>query len=84
MSVAKGFSSIADDSQPHSGMAQDWVQVAELRSAEAITGGESRWLIDRLMRDGGISACEQRLIDFLAEESPNIHESLTRLIRDAA
>ena len=64
--------------------AQDWVAPHALREAEAVTGGEARWLIAHLRRDHVISAPERKLLAFLAEESPEIHESLSALIDQAA
>ena len=63
---------------------QGWLQPQELRQAEAITSGESRWLIDRLNRDGKLSSSEERLLAFLAEESPDIHASLATFVPRAA
>jgi hypothetical protein len=47
--------------------------------AERITHGEAQWLIGRLLKDGTLDANEQALLDYLAVESPSIHESLTSL-----
>ena len=62
---------------------QGWLEDGKLGAAEAITQTESRWIIDRLNRDGRVSSCERALLAFLAEESPDIHASLTALIRAA-
>lgn len=51
---------------------------------EAITAGEAKWLIDRLNRDAIMHENEVALLKFLADESPDIHESLTKLISRAA
>jgi len=61
-----------------------WLSAANLRTAEAISAGEARWLTDRLLRDGEISKPERALLQFLAEESPDIHASLTALMARAA
>jgi hypothetical protein len=51
--------------------------------AEILTEGESRWLIERLNRDGGIDSNERALLDFIARECPAIHRSLAPLLHAA-
>ena len=69
--------------KPHT-HGQDWLSEERMEVAEIVTQHEARWLIDRLQRDGEISLPEQRLLAFLAKESPEIHASLTALIHRAA
>ncbi|NNC38179.1 MAG: hypothetical protein EX271_00480 [Acidimicrobiales bacterium] len=52
-------------------------------AAEKITDGEANWLIERLNRDGKLDANERALLAFLAEECPDIHESLKPMIKAA-
>jgi len=52
--------------------------------AERITESEAEWLIERLNRDGKLSANENALLAFLRDDCPDIHESLMPLIRSAA
>lgn len=51
--------------------------------AEKITHEEAHWLIDRLNRDGTLDTNERALLEFLAEECPDIHESLMPMIKAA-
>jgi hypothetical protein len=54
------------------------------RAAEPVTADEVKWLADRIGRDGQLHRNERALIDFLREESPDIHPSLRTLIDTAA
>ena len=56
---------------------------AEIGKAEKITVTEASWLVDRLNRDGHLSANEKALLQFLAEESPDLHESLIPYVNAA-
>ncbi len=56
---------------------------ASINQAEKITFAEADWLIKRLNRDGGIDANEQALLNFLAQECPDIHASLTPYLKAA-
>jgi len=49
---------------------------ANVMEAERITGGEAAWLIERLNRDGKLCTNERALLQFLEEESPDVHGSL--------
>ncbi|ODN69721.1 hypothetical protein [Methylobrevis pamukkalensis] len=57
---------------------------AETTVAETVTADEVKWLADRIGRDGTLHANEKALLDFLREESPDIHPSLRTLIDTAA
>ena len=61
-----------------------WLDEERLSVAERVSGTESRWLVDRIARDGVRSELEQALLDFLAEESPYIHATLRQAIERAA
>ena len=75
----KNLKSISEtDTQTFSHM--DGSAVSE---AEKITATEAGWLIERLNRDGALDDNERALLTFLAEECPDIHESLTPMIRAA-
>lgn len=52
-------------------------------NAERVTATEATWLVERLNRDGTINANERALLDFLRDESPEVHDSLRPLIRAA-
>ena len=72
------------DTGSDAGAAVRWLDTQRLSEAERITGPESRWLIDRIARDGIRSSHEQALLDFLAEESPSIHATLRQAMERAA
>ncbi len=55
-------------------------QRIEIITNEEITEGEAEWLIERLGRDGRITANEQALIAFLFKESPKIHPKLQEFV----
>ena len=55
-------------------------QRVEIITNEEITEGEATWLAERIGRDGRITANEQALLDYLRQESPEIHPALTELI----
>ena len=55
-----------------------------LDRAELVTGADARWLVDHLRRDHIVSEPERRLLAFLRDESPQIHDTLTVLIAKAA
>ena len=59
------------------------MDAAKNASAERVTAAESQWLIERLNRDGGIDANERALLEFLAQECPDIHSALIPLIKAA-
>lgn len=51
---------------------------------ERITGVEADWLANRIGRDGKFHENEKALIDFIKEESPEIHPTLKPLIERVA
>ena len=55
-------------------------QRVEIITNETITEGEATWLAERIGRDGRITANEQALLDYLRQESPEIHPALTELV----
>jgi hypothetical protein len=55
-------------------------QRIEIITNEAITEGEAGWLAERIGRDGIITPNEQALLNYLREESPEIHPLLNELI----
>jgi len=55
-------------------------QRIEIITNEAITEGEAGWLAERIGRDGKITPNEQALLNYLREESPEIHPLLNELI----
>jgi hypothetical protein len=57
---------------------------SEIRAAEIISCDEARWLADRIGRDGVVHANERALLQFLRDESPDVHPSLRTLIDTAA
>lgn len=57
---------------------------ARAAQAERITESEAQWLIERLNRDGTLSANEIALLAFLRDDCPDIYESLKPLIKSAA
>lgn len=52
--------------------------------SERITGVEADWLANRIGRDGVFHENEKALIDFIREESPDIHPTLRPLIERVA
>ena len=58
----------------------------EQKSAEAvrIDQNECHWIVDRIGRDGVIHENEKALVQFLKEESPEIHPSLQALLDKVA
>jgi len=64
----------------HGSMFTDEVAIA---NAEKVTDLEATWLIERLNRDGQLDANEKALLDFLKQECPDIHASLTPLLNAA-
>ncbi len=55
----------------------------KVAQAEKITLDEASWLIEKLNRDGRLDDNERALLDFLAEECPNIHASLINYMQAA-
>lgn len=51
---------------------------------ERITGVEADWLVNRIGRDGTFHENEKALINFIKEESPDIHPTLLPLIERVA
>jgi hypothetical protein len=49
-------------------------------SNEAVSAEEAGWLVQRLTRDGQVTAHEQALLAFLKHESPSIHPALQPLL----
>ncbi len=54
------------------------------QTAEVIDEQESHWLVERIGRDGKFHENEKALIEFLKEDSPNIHPSLKPLVNMVA
>lgn len=54
------------------------------RAAEPVDAGEAAWLVGRIGKDGAFDAAERRLVEFLRQESPNIHPALRPLLDQAA
>ena len=80
--IAKSFSAWRDQRQSNKVTATHMNRKA-VANAERIIATEASWLIDRLNRDGDIDVNERALLDFLAEECPDVHASLKPLIRAA-
>ncbi|WP_371398179.1 hypothetical protein [Fretibacter rubidus] len=80
--IAKSFSAWREQLQSEKVTAIHMNHKA-VANAERIIQTEASWLIDRLNRDGTIDANERALLDFLAQECPDIHASLKPLIRAA-
>ncbi len=57
---------------------------SDIKSSERITDDEAKWLIDRLMRSGGMQENERQLLKFIGQESPDINPLLKPLIARAA
>ncbi|MEM6665931.1 MAG: hypothetical protein AAF638_05960, partial [Pseudomonadota bacterium] len=54
------------------------------RAAEPVTEDETRWLADRIGRDGVLHDHEKALLKFLRDENPNVPPALQTLIDTAA
>ncbi|MCP4185690.1 MAG: hypothetical protein GY761_20695 [Hyphomicrobiales bacterium] len=50
------------------------------KEAVVIDRGESHWIVDRIGRDGVIHENEKAIVQFLKDESPEIHPSLQPLL----
>lgn len=57
---------------------------AEIAVAERVDSDEVRWLAERIGRDGVLHDNERALLDFLRDESTDIHPSLRTLLDTAA
>ena len=57
---------------------------SEIAMSEVVTGDEASWLVDRIGRDGRVSASEKALLMFIKQESPDIHDSLEPLLAKAS
>ena len=56
----------------------------ENASSEKVDVVEAEWLVERIGRDGKLHANEIALIEFLKEESPDLHPSLKPLLDKVA
>ena len=61
------------DAQP-----QEWLGAKALADAERITPDEARWVVDRVMRDGEVTACERALLAFLDAECAPLGRKFVR------
>lgn len=57
---------------------------AGIDAARAISEDEAKWLADRIGRDGQMHRNEKALLEFIREESPDVHPALRTLIDAAA
>ena len=57
---------------------------ARLTGAEMISHSEAEWLNQRIARDGVMHGNEKALLNFIAEEAPEVHPSLKVLVASAA
>ncbi len=64
-------------------VASRWLDTTGIEQAEKIDAMEAAWLIQCLNRDGSLSPNERALLDYLAAESPEIHQSLLPFIQAA-
>lgn len=55
-------------------------QRIEIITNEEITEAEATWLVGRLGRDGRMSPSETALVQYLEQESPKIHPSLSQAV----
>ena len=67
-----------------SARARQQVLEARIAGAEIISRSEAEWLNERIGRGGHVHENEKALLQFLKEESPDIHPSLKVLIASAA
>lgn len=72
--------SYRDQSSEDRALARLERQRIEIITNEAITEGEAEWLADRIARDGGITANEAAILEYLRRESPEIHAALGELV----
>lgn len=63
--------------------AREDAEAREALSREAVTAGETVWLVEQLQRSPGFSVAELRLLAFIKENSPQIDPALERLIAEA-
>lgn len=56
----------------------------ESRAAEKISADEARWLAERIGRDGVVHNNEQALLNFIRNNSPDIHPDLKPLLDKAS
>lgn len=59
------------------------MHISDVFEDEKLTENESGWLIERLNRDGVLDANKKALLQFLAEECPDVHDSLLPMIKAA-
>jgi hypothetical protein len=71
-------------SSADSARARQQVLEARIAGAEIISRSEAEWLNERIGRGGHVHENEKALLQFLKEESPDIHPSLKVLIASAA
>ncbi len=64
--------------------AADRIAAAEAYARESIVESEATWLIGQIMQDGVLHENEKALLNFIKDNSPNIHASLDSLIEKAA
>ncbi len=53
---------------------------ASLAEAGKVTESEALWLIERIMKDGQVSELENRLLDYIQREQPDLHPTLTQMM----
>ncbi|MEM8836869.1 MAG: hypothetical protein AAGE89_02155 [Pseudomonadota bacterium] len=79
---AKGMKMLLTKEEPREDFEEK--RRAEIAEAEKIEGHEARWLEDRIARDGVLHKNERALLEFVAEESPDVHRSLAPLLKKIA
>jgi hypothetical protein len=57
---------------------------AQRKAAEKITESEAIWLIERIMKDGGVSVLETQLLNYIRDEKPDLHPVVEAMIQEVA
>lgn len=77
------FGSIESESQRRRAQKNDALDKAN-REAENLDAEEVKWITDRLLRDGRVTATEKALLDFLRKEASHLHPAFAQILAQAS